>query len=153
MFFDFVRERLAREIAAGELRPVTDLEAPIDAINAAYPMGFNRIAWDEIRTKKQLILPRASEAQEIEDRLSSTRTEVASWFEEYGIDARQEVVWFGDADEEGLSMSVEALIRWYPVLFSFPQHSYVVPSDASWCFNYLMEGELYLGVAPHARPT
>jgi len=47
-----------------------------------------------------------------------------------------------------LAMSIATLSECSGILFSYPQHAYVIPPDASWCVSVTMEDELWFGWAP-----
>jgi hypothetical protein len=80
--------------------------------------------------------------------LAEHKMAVKSWFDEAGVESAAHVVWIGDNTDIALEMSAEALLEFFPVLFSFPQHSYVLPADGAWCLNYVLEGELFFAKAP-----
>ena len=114
-------------------------------------MGLDRIAWDKVATKRSAdVLPQPMQvsSDDLQARLSEHRGRVRRWFAEAGVEPTQPVVWLGDMTDIALQLSSGDLLDLFPVLFSLPQHSYALPPDASWCLNYVMEGELFFAQAP-----
>lgn len=151
---DFIKEALPQEFAAGRL---VVLEAPdpfLDLLGARFPMGLNRIAWEKVPGHHRLSVwdgGRDIESRELGLRLAKCRVTMQEWLSEVGhhtADDSTSVVWLGDMTDVGLEFSCEKSVELFPVLSSFPQHSYVLPRDGSWCLNYVMEGELFFGRAP-----
>ena len=56
------------------------------------------------------------------------------------------IIVVGDGVTEiALEMPFSALLDAFPVLFSYPQHTYVMPVDVSWCFAFTFEFDMYFG--------
>lgn len=150
---EYIEEDFAAEIEAGVFLLIDDTDSFFQKIGERFPIGLNRIAWDQI-PKKQHIEIRPLEsgsiaAEEVEKKLANQRQVVAEWLESEDVSRDEMVYWVGDDTSAALRMSVESLLRYFPGLFSFGQHSYVVPENASWCLNYVMEGELFFAISPN----
>jgi len=146
--FKYIEERLRSEIDAGRISIVTDVEPWFDRIGSRFPTGINRIAWEKVANKAQVEVfseTRAVNSDELEVILGRHRSTIIEWFDRKGVDLDSEVVWLGDDTDVGLRMQVKVLVQYFPVLFSLPQHSYVLPLVGTWCMNYVMEGELFFG--------
>lgn len=148
--YEYIKEKLGKEIEEGKFLVEESSDAQFDLLDERFPMGLNRIDWDRIGNKEHINVGRpegTSEvlSDEVEKRLNLYRETVKGWLFSNSISELQEVFWVGDSTDESLKMSVGTLIEKFPVLFSFPQHSYVIPSDGKWCLNYTMEDELFFG--------
>lgn len=145
MFDDDILESVDAELKAGLVFTVDNVAPYIQAIERGFPMAMNRIAWEKRPDAQKLeVFPvRSGErhANEVERRLESLRGDVVKWLAQ--IEPSIEVVWIGDDTDIGLKMPLGCLLDRFPALFALPQHSYVVPTDGSWCLNYVMEGELF----------
>lgn len=140
-------EPLQEELSSGRLSVVAGAEPWFAVLRRRFPEGHNRIAWERVEGARQLCVldgNRQITSAELRSLLSERGAAVSRWFDEEGIDVRSPVLVLGDMAEVALRMTVADLVRLFPVLFSFPQHSYALPSDGSWCLNYEMEGTLTL---------
>lgn len=136
-------------IEEGRLRKEPQTSAWYDALEVAFPMGLNRIDWEKVRDRRELLVlqaPREIHAEELQAVLRQHRREVQAWLAEVVGSFEDEVIWIGDMTDFGIRLSASELIQQFAVLFSWPQHSYVMPTSGSiWCLNYTMEGWLYFG--------
>lgn len=117
-----------------------------DAISERFPIGMNRIEWQNVRLKEQIDIlpePREISAEELQGLLTQHMPTVRRWLDQAGVGPSDDVFWTGDMCDPALKMTAQLLVELFPVLFSFSQHSYALPEDASWCLNYVMEGELF----------
>jgi hypothetical protein len=156
--FTYIKDRLARQINSGEVRVIVDTNEWYDRLARAFPTGINRIAWEQVASKKHVEVfsgARATSSDEVEEMLATHREMIARWFIEMGIEQNSEVVWVGDDSDCGLRMSLRMFLSHFPLLFSMPQHSYVLSDRGDWCLNYTMEGELFFGMNGQSgrRPT
>jgi hypothetical protein len=152
---EYIEQRLKPQIANGEVRLICDADQWFARIADAFPMGINRIAWEQVASRRHLAIfsePRAISSDELEGRLETHRTAIEGWFAEISLDMDTEVIWLGDDSDCGLRMSLGVFLRHFPPLLSLPQHSYVVSDEGDWCLNYTMEGDLFFGTREGAKP-
>jgi len=147
--FEYIQDELGEELSSGRLIATPDSEPFFFLLGGQFPIGHHRIAWEKVKDKhcaEVLAQPRMIGSDELREMLLRYREVVRGWLS--GIDSESRVVWIGDMTEPALEMSKHDLLAHFHVLFSFPQHSYALPRDASWCLNYVMEGELFFARAP-----
>jgi len=145
--FSYVEAALQREIPSGSMIAI-DPEPWFDAINARFPVGMNRIAWEKVARKDWIAVlasPRQIASDELERLLAIQRSTVEKWLLEANVALDSDVGWIGDSADKGLRMKCDLMLDRFPLLMSFPQHSYVLPVSADWCLNYVMEGDLFFG--------
>lgn len=122
-------------------------------IESKYPVCVNRIEWSWIQNHVcGDVLPvevsdTGISAEKKEAKLRDWRITIDEWLRSYGVRSTDEIILIGDGGNATFRMPVAVLLDCYPLLFSLPQHTYVLPSDAEWCLNYTMEGQLFLGKA------
>lgn len=152
MIDQYVRESVAVELSTGKIVEFSHTQPVFDLVEAGFPLGLNRIAWERVRQKDYAeIFPVGTGGKKIEDiesRLMQHRGQVEGWLNSAGISLDNEALWVGDSADIGLRMGIRTLFDCFPRLFSLPQHSYVLPENGLWCLNYVMEGELFFAKAP-----
>lgn len=138
-----VLSEFKRAIDGGEMRLEHDPAPYYAVIEKAFPIGINRINW--FSGAPHLILSRQKSA-EPEKSGKEMRYFITRAFEHFALTPPScDVLWLGDMIDFGLRMKFPILFRECVQLFSYPQHSYVIPSDASWCLNYTFEDDLFFG--------
>jgi hypothetical protein len=148
--FTYLKEELAAPLASGAISVRVDVDAVFGIIGKHFPIGLNRIAWEKAAPKRRLEIlsePREIESGELCSILAAYKETIREWFAEEGIDPANRALWVGDDTDVALAMTTETLVEYFPVLFSFPQHSYALPEGGTWCLNYVMEGELLFAQA------
>lgn len=122
-----------------------------DLLEAKYPIAVNRIDWRGVRGVCAFdVLPISKEAMtgnEHEEKLATCRDLLLDWFKSSEVAFQERIVWIGDVSNISLHTTIETLLAVYPLLFSWPQHSYVLSLTGQWCLNYTMEGQLFFGKA------
>lgn len=153
--FEYLREELESELRSGRVSVAGDPDQFFALLGKRFPVGLNRIAWEKVSNRRSVEVlpePRAISSDELRTLLVPCRDDVQSWLDDVELEETgDQVVWIGDSTDAALAMSKSALLEFFPILFSFPQHSYALPRDASWCLNYVMEGELFFGRAAPNR--
>jgi len=152
--FHYVERTLWQDIASGVVRVIPP-EPWFAWIESHFPIDFNRIVWEKVAKKRQLKVletPRQIHSDDLSILLARHEDAVASWISEAGASADTEAIWIGDNAESGVSSSASVAQRNFPFLMSFPQHSYLLFPEHNACLNYVMEGELFFGVAPAMPP-
>jgi hypothetical protein len=148
-----ILEELKPWIETGKVKVDTETEKYFHLLGK-YPIGVNRIDWRGVRDHLVFnVLPvvrAAMTGSEHENKLSPCKGLLLDWFSSHGIDLRVPIVWIGDDSNVSLHMTVETLLESYPLLFSSPQHHYVIPVGGEWCLNYTMEGQLFFGKQENA---
>jgi hypothetical protein len=141
-------------IDAGQVQVEGGNQKYFDILETQYPIGLNRIDWRGVREHLSFdVFPIRKEpmaGDETEQRLASCLNMLLEWLKSSGIALQEQVVWVGDVSNISLHTTIETLLELYPLLFSWPQHSYVLPLTGQWCLNYTMEGQLFFGRAENA---
>lgn len=143
--FSYLENALRQEIADGHIRAISP-ESWFDWIEARFPAGFNRIAWERVSGMQRVAVldsPRQITAEELQVLLAMHRCEVEAWLSEAGVEPDAELIWIGDNADQGISTKAAVALKQFPLLMSFPQHSYLLSPDAECCVNYVMEGDLF----------
>lgn len=144
-------EELTPWIDAGRVKVDAETNNYFRLLGNKYPIGVNRIDWRGVRPHLAFdVFPIAREVitgEGKEKTLAECRNILLSWFNSNLIDLQERVVWIGDDSNVSLHTTIETLLEFYPLLFSWPQHSYVLPLTGQWCLNYTMEGQLFFGKA------
>lgn len=78
--------------------------------------------------------------------------EIANFLREFAsaanMSASDTIIVLGDGiSQQALEMSFDTLLEVFPVLFSYPEHIYLITTDAQWCFAYTFEFEMHFGRA------
>jgi hypothetical protein len=114
-------------------------------LGARFPIGFNRIDWSQV--PNAILLPSPEPKPTLEAYATSVAAclvRIAEWTE---VGDDEQVVLLGDASDLALWMSVSILQKHVINLLGKPQHYYLLPPDAGWCFNYTFEDDMYFGCA------
>lgn len=125
-------------------------------IESKYPVCVNRIEWLWVQNhiSGDVFPAEVSDTgitgEEKEAKLCDWKNTIDKWLTSYGVKHSDEIILVGDGGNATFRMSIAVLLDCYPLLFSLPQHTYVLPADAAWCLNYTMEGQLFLGKAADA---
>lgn len=116
-----------------------------------YPVVGSGIAWDEVPDALFLDLEGLKENREVYDAaLQKGFAEIIQRIQGLEIDEDQEVVVLGDnIFNVALRIPLKKLSDVYRGIFDLPQHTYILPPDASWCINFTFEHRLYFGKAPN----
>lgn len=148
-FFDEILAELSDYLSADRMKRVDDGGRYAQAISKAFPTGINRIDWSKVpgAISTSITTGKVPEArrQQLQQFLRDALLSV-------GVGESETIIWVGDSTEFVLEMSVATLSESIGILCSYPQHAYVIPSDARWCLNYTIEGEIYFGCAPERKP-
>lgn len=136
---------LATEVAAGVVS-VTDETPVIDRLHARFPMGFNGIDWEKVpgsirhRPKPQGV--------PIEAYTTTMDAFLGMFAATASIGNDDAVTVIGDGlTSLAFVMPLGTLRRHLELFLRIPQGTYIVKSDAEWCFNYTFEDDAYFGRA------
>jgi hypothetical protein len=139
-----ILNELALPISTGEIVVNRNSDECFTLISERFPIGINRIKWPANAPQMRFVMP----SENVEKATQELRAFVAGAFQHFDMSApEQDLFWIGDRTELTLKMKWEAFYRAAPVLFSYPQHAYVIPADASCCLNHTFEDDLYFGLA------
>ena len=142
-------------ILKGDIDANRENQSLFDLIETKYPIGLNRIDWEYVDGHKFEDVLRITAGQTILfseqiNKLGSIRNHLKNLVSN---SINEKIVWIGDGCDLRLSMKKETFLDCYPILFSSPQHSYVLPLSFDWCLNYTMEGHLYFGYSANSIQT
>ena len=122
----------------------------VNKLENRYPFVGSKIDWKEVPDSLDfnlMSLKASKVAYEIT--LKEGFNKIYNTIREMGYKDEYEIVIIGDnIFDVALRMSLGKLPQMYQELFELPQHTYIIPPDASWCINYTFEDYLYFGVAP-----
>lgn len=149
-----ILEDLKPRIDAGTISVELENQKYFDLLESKYPIGLNRIDWRGVRDHRVVDVFPAEGTEmsgaEQERELAEYRDVLVDWFNSYGIDSQDPVIWIGTSGNLSLHMTIGSLLECYPIIFTYAQHSYVLPVTGEWCLNYTMEGQLFLGKSENA---
>lgn len=138
-------EDLQREHPAPEIAVEPSSDAYFALLQRRFPVRGSKIDWDRVPAARVRRADLADSEKYFEE-ASAFAEEV--WSSEQ-LDPALLVVVVGDsAMKSALSMSLQTLRSCLPGILRMPQHTYVLPPDASWCMVFTMEGDLCFGHAP-----
>lgn len=147
-------EELKPWIDVGQVQIERESDKYYKLLGNNYPIGVNRIDWRGVREYLAFdVFPidkSVTTGNDKEQLLYKHRNMLLKLFVSNNIKSKDCVVWTGDSTDVSLHMTIETLLELYPLLFSWPQHHYVLPSTGEWCLNYTMEGQLFFGRAENA---
>ena len=141
-FFDKILAELTSYLASNRLERVDDGGRYAESINQAFPIGINRIDWSKVPSA---IFSSVADVREPEARIQKIQQFLRDVLSSIPVGEGDTVIWVGDSTDFVLEMPVATLSECIGILFSYPQHAYVIPPDASWCLCITMEGELCFG--------
>lgn len=142
---------LAHWIRTGEIQVERDNQPFFDRVDEAFPISFSRIDWSAVPGADVLPPPRTREQGNID--LGAHMPAIRAFLQKaenvLGIDAETMVLVLGDGQMDTvLRMRYDLLCEHLEEILGLPQHTYVIPEDASWCINYTFEDDLFFGVSP-----
>ena len=141
---DFLKE-ISPALQRGSMIRLSCRKQLDELLLSKYPFDIGRIQWGS--------LPDSSYMEQKCDGLDSkSLSDFLASIAQQTCTSDDDIIMFsGDLIEVDLQMAFSVLVGWRKVLLSYPQHVYVFPKDASWCFNYTFEEDMYFGFAPAAR--
>jgi hypothetical protein len=112
-------------------------------------MGINRIKWSAVPQHRRCKIPDNGDCAIIKTHIEGF---IHECLDNLAItEEKLELLWLGDQTDFGVKMNYPVLLEISALLFSYPQHSYIVPEDVSWCLNYTFENEMFFGKAVQKR--
>lgn len=133
---------LTDDYEKGYVQYINDSHQYFVVIMQKYPISSYRINWNDI----QHISFHISEKYPLSKH--EIKKNIECIFNENGINEQENIYVLFDGYIEGcLYMTVREFYTHCTELLTFPQHTYVIPKDASWCLNYTMEHDLFFGYA------
>ena len=113
-----------------------------------FPVGGSKIAWSRVPGS-------AVETADTSDG-DSYLSAAESFFDRnlagHGLSDEVEILVVGDSAMDGaVRMSLSSLRSCLGIVLGMPQHTYVLPQDAEWCFVFTMEGDLCFGYSPSSQ--
>ena len=143
--------KLAEPIADGRIAIVREIEPLVKGLAQRFPILVNRINWQAVPGAEALDAPPERATSSFQ--LVEPATELRAFWERmrrvHNIDDDAEIIVFGDALlDVALRLSVRSFTQYLVEILRIPHHTYVFPSDWSWCFNYTMEDDANFGTPP-----
>lgn len=134
--FDFLADHLNK----GIVQYKTSSAELFTQICNSFPICSNRIDWSSI---PHLAIPVLAKYPEF---VAIINVLIAGIIEKYDLNKEEDIcICFDGVTEGAFSMPLNVLTLWAGELFTFPQHSYVIPEHAGWCIHYSFEDILYFG--------
>ena len=123
----------------------------VNTIERRFPFFGSKIDWDEIPSSLFFDLTSLKNNKNAHNSmLKEGFKTIYQTVLEMGLNEDQEIIIVGDSIFDiALRMPLGKLPELYWELFELPQHTYIIPPDASWCINFTFEHELFFGVAPN----
>ena len=138
----------------GAIQRTDDSELWALRLSNAFPFSLNRVRWDLVPNHSVLSATPRSEQEKRDPEAYFRRCSpriarfLRACFAQEGVSLEKELVWLGDSTSLVLHLTGSTFIIWSAAMLSYPQHSYLVPPDVTWCFNYTFEDEAYFGRRP-----
>ena len=129
------------------------------ALTSAFPFAAGRPEWSKVPgAQLRAASPERAAGASLGPRSLDTRRdveEVKTFFERCvsGTETRPDdwVVYFGDNSVWDYRVELEAVGELLDEMDEIPENKYVFPPDASWCFMWSFEDDLYFGRCPTGR--
>jgi type III secretion system FlhB-like substrate exporter len=112
-----------------------------DKVESVFPVDMNRIAWEKVVNRIEEFPGKSL------NELEELKKFITNFINKYNITLAKKVIYFGDNINIAIQMSLETFLNNLDIFCTIPQHTYLIPEDISWCFNYTFEGYLYFGFA------
>jgi hypothetical protein len=137
--FDF----LSDDLKAERLKYLENSDEYFEKIIKRFPITANRIDWDLIPHRAELIGKNYANKNEKISAFLKDLCLSENW------DLSQDIfICFDGYTQGALSMKLKLLLENAYEIFSLPQHTYVIPENCAWCINYSFEDILYFGYSP-----
>ena len=143
---------LAPAILAGRVVVHDTDERWVGSLRRMFPVRASGVRWEELSDARSRFTesPRASPSEKMEG--------LRGFLTEFGLAAglRRDdpCIVFGDGETEvAFEMPFRDLLELAPTLFSLPQATYVLTTDACWCFAFTFEEDMYFARSPQAGPS
>lgn len=139
--------QLAPAIVAGRVVVHDSDDRWVSALRRTFPVSTSGVRWEALPNVRH----RAPEDPRvpIPDKADALRGFLLEFGSAAGLGQDDRCVVFGDgATEIALELPFRDLLELFPLLFSLPQASYVLTPDATWCFAFTFEEEMYFGASP-----
>ena len=148
-----ISDELGDYFSSGRITKVIDSGPLEEALSKRFPFCLNRVDWNKIPEHAY----RAAESKADDGNESPEayfercapiiRSFILDALGSAGAGEQDRLFWLGDATDFALEMRGETLVEVCSILFSYPQHNYIIPQNGAWCISYTMEDELYFGFA------
>lgn len=136
-------EFLSEYLTSGEVEYLNDSTIFFQMLVTNYPIGFYRIDWNQVKNKIEFYigLNYPESIQPIKDCINKIILKCLINDDEFVY------VCFDGITEGAFKMRWNTFKEYAHEILTTPQHTYVIPEDASWCLNYTSENYLYFGYA------
>ncbi len=126
-----------------------------ELLRSKYPAAIGQIDWSNVpnlhsnRDVVPHIPPEGIDGSvPVMEHAATIRGFLGEFADRAGIKSDDHIVVLSDGiTEDAFEMTFNTLLEVFPFLFSYPQHSYVTPLSADWCFTFMFEFEMYFGSA------
>ena len=130
---------------SGELFfPIKDGECYIEILEENFPFRLGRIDWLDLphhRHRKVNFEDREVAQKQVLQFLDDVKHSAR-------ISEKSEIILISDsALKHDYQLPFYLLSKCIDSTFFLPQHTYIIPPDASWCLNYTFENDLFFGLA------
>lgn len=144
-------ELLNNAVKNEEMKYRNDSSLYFKLLMGRYPISNNRIDWKKVPDR--ISLYPTNEQQTSSFDMQGHLEKVDHFFKKVVKkmipSSDDNVVLIGDGAIDGAYlMNLSVLEKYLCFICMISQHSYIMPSDGSWCLNYSMEDDLYFGFAP-----
>lgn len=153
---DELISKLLPFIEAKQIIVHQDDESWYSLIRNCFPIECGRIAWEKVPDAKsnfeaEPYIP--TDGINCSDVVGQKADVIGSFLLKFaegaGIKPQDHLIVLGDGCIElPLEMSFAILLDVFRELFSYPQHVYIMLPDASWCFMFSFESDMYFGQSP-----
>lgn len=139
-------ELIEEEIQSGNIK-LEDDDQYFDMLGNRFPVGGTGIAWSKVPNHQYFnLLELKDDTDNYGKMLHESFQKIVSFLDQ---NEDQEVVIIGDGVlDVAIRVPFRKLIDLHYEVFTLPQHTYILPPDASWCINFTFEHDLFFGIAP-----
>ena len=137
-------DSLAELIDRGSILIDKDERLYIELIDQNFPFAGSKIDWSAVDGS---IFEQASHETFVSDCKCFVKRVLELELNEVASDVRVAMVGDGVMDLV-LITEIRLLEKVLEQVLEFPQHIYLIPLDANWCFSFTMEGNMAFGQVP-----
>ena len=142
---DELLEVLQSACATGKIEILSSSDAFFRLLEKRFPVCGSKIDWEEVPGS----VVRNTGTDDSEVHFDECEAFAAATWQAEDISRDQTVVVIGDSSMNvALVMSIGTLTACLREILRMPQHTYILPKDASWVMVFTMEGDLCFGYAP-----
>jgi hypothetical protein len=155
---DELLQKMGSDVATGSIQIVQDSQQFVSLISQNFPFVGSKISWSRVPDHIVSQVEWQDDFSQTENKTEiSTYADAILGFFDNAMKATQsadnaDIIVLGDsAMNIALHLSAGTLRKYLLDIVDLPQHTYVIPPDASWCLTFTLEGYMDFGFSPSLR--